>query len=76
MILDIQQEISPELIDETGYPNSRSVNVLSAAYILQDYLAGKIAAIGESSEGEDIDHITWEGIKGALKYYEGNFRLE
>ena len=71
MIIDLQQEIIPALRMETGEPDSRSVNALSAAYILQDYLSGRIAALGESPEGEDMDGITWERIKEVLESYKG-----
>lgn len=71
MIIDLQQEIIPALRMETGEPDSRSVNALSAAYILQDYLSGRIAALGESPEGEDMDGITWERIKEVLENYKG-----
>lgn len=46
MLLDLQQEIILELETETGEPDSRRVIALSAAYILQDYLAEKIASTG------------------------------
>ena len=71
MIIDLQQEIIPALRMETGEPDSRSVNALSAAYILQDYLSGRIAALGDSPEGEDMDGITWERIKEVLENYKG-----
>lgn len=64
MILDIQQEIIPVLRTETGAPDYRMVHALSAAYILQDYIAERIAAIGESPEGEE--RISWDQIKEAL----------
>lgn len=67
MILDIQQEIIPELTNANGKLDHRSVNALSASYILQDYLAGKIAVIGESPEDDSTDAITWERIKEALE---------
>lgn len=71
MIIDLQQEIIPALRMETGEPDSRGVNALSAAYILQDYLSGRIAALGESPEGEDLDGVTWERIKEVLESYKG-----
>ena len=67
MILDMQQEIIPELMGANGRPDYRSVNALSATYILQDYLTGKIAVIGESPEGDATDAITWDRIKEALE---------
>lgn len=67
MILDMEREIIPELTDVNGRPDYRSVNALSAAYLLQDYLAGKIAVIGESPEGDATDAVTWERIKEALE---------
>lgn len=66
MILDIQQEIISKRTNETEDLDRRIVKVLSAAYILQDYLAERIAVIGESPEGEDIDGITWETISEAF----------
>lgn len=71
MILDLQQEIIAILKAKVGEPDSRSVNALSATYILQDYLAGRIATIGESPEGEDWDGLTWERIKEVLESYKG-----
>lgn len=71
MILDLQQEIITILKTKVGERDSRSVNALSATYILQDYLAGRIATIGESPEGEDWDGITWERIKEVLESYKG-----
>lgn len=65
MLLDLQQEIIPELETETGESDSRRVIALSAAYILQDYLAEKIASTGQTPQGED--GITWEQIKEALE---------
>ena len=70
MILDLQQEIITILKAKAGEPDSRSVNALSATYILQDYLAGRIATLGESPEGEDWDSLTWYRIKEVLAYYE------
>ena len=70
MILDLQQEIITILKAKAGEPDSRSVNALSATYILQDYLAGRIAALGETPEGEDWDSLTWDKIKEVLAYYE------
>ena len=71
MILDLQQKIITILKTKVGEQDSRSVNALSATYILQDYLAGRIATIGESPEGEDWDGITWERIKEVLESYKG-----
>lgn len=51
MLLDLQQEIIPELETEAGEPDSRRVIALSAAYILQDYLAEKIASTGQPPPG-------------------------
>ena len=70
MILDLQQEIIAILKAKVGEPDSRSLKALSATYILQDYLAGRIATIGESPEGEDWDGLTWDKIKEVLAYYE------
>ena len=70
MIVDLQQEIITILKTKVGEQNSRSVNALSATYILQDYLAGRIATIGESPEGEDMDGLTWDKIKEVVAYYE------
>lgn len=70
MILDLQQEIITILKAKAGEPDSRSVNALSATYILQDYLAGRIAALGETPEGEDWDSLTWDKMKEVLAYYE------
>lgn len=70
MILDLQQEIITILKAKVGEPDSRSVNVLSATYILQDYLAGRIAALGETPEGEDWDSLAWDKMKEVLAYYE------
>lgn len=67
MLLDLQQEIIPELETEAGEPDSRRVIALSAAYILQDYLAEKIASTGQTPQGED--GITWEQIKEALENF-------
>lgn len=64
MILDLQQELKTNMRSW----NSSSVHALSAAYILQDYLAEKIATIGEAPEGEDINEISWEQIKEALAH--------
>lgn len=60
IIIELQRQIVSYLIDETGCFDVQSVNVLSASYILQDYLAGKIAAIGESPEGVELDCIPLE----------------
>lgn len=71
MILEVQQEIIAVLKAKAGEPDSRSVTALSATYILQDYLAGRVATIGESPEGADWDGITWERIKEVLERYKG-----
>ncbi len=49
MILELQQEL---LSQPKGLPDYRLINVLSATYLLQDYLAQRIAEIGASPEGE------------------------
>lgn len=67
MVLDLRQEIVPALRMEMGEPDSRCVNALSATYILQDYLAERIAVLGESPVGEDTDGITWERIREVLE---------
>ena len=51
-ILEIQAEILPDIKDFAGFFDYKAVNALSAAYILQDYLAGKISQAGETPEGE------------------------
>ena len=55
-ILDMEQEIIPELTDANGRPDYRSVNALSAAYLLQDYLAGKIAQNVFQNSGFPFPH--------------------
>lgn len=68
MVMDIQREAMGRLVDDIGCVDSKAVKVLSAAYVLQDYLAGEIAMIGETPEGEDVEGITWEQIKAAIEY--------
>lgn len=50
MILELQQEI---LSQPQAFPDYRLINALSATYLLQDYLARRIAETGASPEGED-----------------------
>lgn len=73
MVMDIQREAMGRLMDNTGFIKSDAVKLLSATYVLQDYLAGEIAMIGETPEGEDVEGITWERIKEVLKEYERGF---
>lgn len=67
MIMEIQHEALSNLSSNTGIIDYRLVNLLSASYTIQDYLAGKIAQIGETPEGED--GITWESIKEIIDDY-------
>ena len=76
MILDLQQEIISVLKAEANAPDSRSVHALSATCILQDYLAGRIAALGESPEGKDWDSLTWDRIKEMIAYYESSESID
>lgn len=66
MVMDIQGEVMTHLTDSTGSIDSRAAKILSATYVLQDYLAGQIAIAGETPEGKDLEGITWERIKAAL----------
>ncbi len=53
MIMDVQKEVMLKLYDNMGKLDSRMVGVLSAAYTLQDYFAGKVAEVGAAPEGEN-----------------------
>lgn len=66
MVMDLQKEVLPKLYDDMGQLDTRMVGVLSAAYTLQDYFAGKIAEVGATPEGEEEYGITWENIVNAL----------
>jgi len=52
-ILDLQQELIAILKSQSRDPEIPVIHALSATYLLQDYLAQRIAGVGASSEGED-----------------------
>lgn len=56
-ILALQQELIAALKAQSGEPEPHTIHALSATYLLQDYLAQRIAEVGASLEGED-----WESL--------------
>lgn len=51
-VMMVQNELTPDLSDGDvpGLLDYKKVKALAATYILQDYLAGKIAEVGETPE--------------------------
>ncbi len=54
-ILDLQQELITIL--QARNPEMSVIHALSATYLLQDYLAQRIAEVGASPEGEDWEFL-------------------
>ncbi|HAL88076.1 MAG TPA: hypothetical protein DCO69_02925 [Clostridiales bacterium] len=52
-ILDLQRELISTLETQSGETEIYLIHALSATYLLQDYLAQRIAEVGPSPEGED-----------------------
>ena len=52
-ILDLQQELIAILKAQSHVPEIPVIHALSATYLLQGYLAQRIAEVGASPEGED-----------------------
>lgn len=62
-IMMIQAELASDLMDPMlQIPDYRKIQALAAAYTLQDYLANKIAEVGETPEG--------------IEYYEEGYETE
>ena len=52
-LMELHQEIHEKVELEFPFSSVREVQALGAVYTLIDYLANRIAAIGETPEGEE-----------------------
>ena len=51
-LMELHQEIHEKVNPDQTFINAREVQALGAVYTLIDYVAGRIAEIGETPEGE------------------------